>query len=142
MFVLVALFTWIYHRDRSQRARLWMFGWIAIVIHFGGAAAVAFHAIPPLLSGVIWKGMMIQKVAVNILTTLLGLGGIILACRRSPSMLWLAAAGALAVAPFVISSVTDRYGLPLWAIFLVFGGYLIASIFQPSQGALSGGTSH
>jgi hypothetical protein len=100
------------------------------------------HAIPPLLSGVIWKGMIIQKVAVNILTTLLGLGGIILACRRSPSMLWLAAAGALAVAPFVISSVTDRYGLPLWAIFLVFGGYLIASIFQPSQGALSGGTSH
>jgi signal transduction histidine kinase/CheY-like chemotaxis protein len=50
MFILVALFTWMYLRDRRQRARLWMFGWTAIVIHFAGAAAMAFHAIPPLLA--------------------------------------------------------------------------------------------
>jgi signal transduction histidine kinase/CheY-like chemotaxis protein len=50
MFVLVALFTWMYLRDRSQRARLRMFGWIAIVIHFAGATAAAFHIIPPLLA--------------------------------------------------------------------------------------------
>jgi signal transduction histidine kinase/DNA-binding response OmpR family regulator len=49
MFVLVALFTWMYVHDRSRRARLWMFGWIAVVVHFAGAAALAFHVIPPLL---------------------------------------------------------------------------------------------
>src|ERR1700689_873648 len=54
MFVLVALFTWMYLRDRRQRARLWMFGWTAIVIHFAGAAAMAFPAIPPRLAH--WQG--------------------------------------------------------------------------------------
>src|ERR1700723_176808 len=49
MFILVALFAWMYLRDRSQRARLWMFGWIAVVIHFAGATAAAFHVIPTLL---------------------------------------------------------------------------------------------
>src|SRR5215467_12042827 len=34
MSILVTLFTWIYLRDRQQRMRLWMIGWIAIFIHF------------------------------------------------------------------------------------------------------------
>lgn len=32
--VLVALFTWIYIRKPQQRVRLWMLGWISILIHF------------------------------------------------------------------------------------------------------------
>jgi PAS domain S-box-containing protein len=32
--VLVALFAWIYVRDRQKITRLWMLGWIAILVHF------------------------------------------------------------------------------------------------------------
>src|SRR5215467_13130279 len=40
MSILVALFTWIYIRDRQHRVGLWMLGWIAVSIHF--AADVLF----------------------------------------------------------------------------------------------------
>src|ERR1700723_3812333 len=50
MFVLVALFTWMYLRDSRRRARLWMIGWAAIVSRFAGATAWAFNLIPPLLA--------------------------------------------------------------------------------------------
>ncbi|HVO97044.1 MAG TPA: response regulator [Bryobacteraceae bacterium] len=50
MAILVALFTWIYLRDRQQRVRLWMMGWIAIVVHLGAGLAAAYHMIPPRLA--------------------------------------------------------------------------------------------
>jgi signal transduction histidine kinase/DNA-binding response OmpR family regulator len=50
MAVLVALFTWIYLRDRQQRVRLWMMGWTAIVIHFAAGLLASFSLIPPRLS--------------------------------------------------------------------------------------------
>ena len=31
---MVALFAWIYWRDRHTRAKLWLMGWIAVLIHF------------------------------------------------------------------------------------------------------------
>src|SRR6266849_3465904 len=34
MSILVSLFAWIYVRDRQQRVRLWMMGWLAIFVHF------------------------------------------------------------------------------------------------------------
>ena len=43
MVILVALFTWIYRRDRQQRVRLWMIGWSAILVHFGAALLEGFH---------------------------------------------------------------------------------------------------
>jgi signal transduction histidine kinase/CheY-like chemotaxis protein len=45
MTILVALFAWIYHRDRTPGARLWMMGWIAIEIHFVAAGLFAFSRI-------------------------------------------------------------------------------------------------
>ena len=36
--ILVALFGWIYTREREKRIALWMFGWIAIFIHFAAPA--------------------------------------------------------------------------------------------------------
>ncbi len=42
MSILVTLFTWIYLRDRQQRMRLWMIGWIAIFIHFTAALLNTF----------------------------------------------------------------------------------------------------
>jgi signal transduction histidine kinase/DNA-binding response OmpR family regulator len=47
MTILVGLFTWIYRRDRRPSERLWMMGWIAIEIHFGGSMALAFSWITP-----------------------------------------------------------------------------------------------
>jgi signal transduction histidine kinase len=45
MMILVALFTWIYRRDRQQRVWLWMIGWSAILVHFGAALLDSFHLI-------------------------------------------------------------------------------------------------
>jgi signal transduction histidine kinase/DNA-binding response OmpR family regulator len=53
MAILVALFTWMYLRNRTARAKLWMIGWLAIVLHFAGATAEAFHLIPPRLA--VWQ---------------------------------------------------------------------------------------
>jgi signal transduction histidine kinase/DNA-binding response OmpR family regulator len=47
MSVLVALFAWIYRRDRRPSARLWMMGWIAIEIHFLAAGLFAFSRLSP-----------------------------------------------------------------------------------------------
>ena len=44
MSILVALFAWIYRRDRSPSARLWMMGWIAIEVHFLAAGIVRVFA--------------------------------------------------------------------------------------------------
>jgi signal transduction histidine kinase/ActR/RegA family two-component response regulator len=46
MVILVALFTWIYQRDKQQRVRLWMIGWSAILMHFGAALLASFNLIP------------------------------------------------------------------------------------------------
>jgi signal transduction histidine kinase/CheY-like chemotaxis protein len=48
MTILVALFAWIYRRDRSPSARLWMMGWIAIEVHFLAAGLFAFSRISEL----------------------------------------------------------------------------------------------
>ena len=34
MSIMVVLFAWIYSRDRQARTRLWLLGWIAVLIHF------------------------------------------------------------------------------------------------------------
>ncbi|MGA2442631.1 MAG: hypothetical protein ABSH08_16880 [Tepidisphaeraceae bacterium] len=86
-------------------------------------------AIPPFLAGSVRDGVMIEKVAVTALTAVLGLGGMFLAWRRRWRVNWIVAVGLLSVFPFVVTSVTDRYLLPLWTIFLLFGGFLISSAF-------------
>jgi two-component system, cell cycle sensor histidine kinase and response regulator CckA len=42
MGLLVALFAWIYFRDRQLRIGLWMLGWIFILIHFATALLAGF----------------------------------------------------------------------------------------------------
>jgi hypothetical protein len=83
--------------------------------------------VPPFLAGYICGGIMIDKLTLNSLTALLGVGGALLAWRRRRGSMWLIALGFLAVTPFIVTSVTDRYLLPLWTIFLLFAGFLISS---------------
>jgi len=45
MMILVALFTWIYQRDKQQRVGLWMIGWSAILAHFGVSLLESFQLI-------------------------------------------------------------------------------------------------
>jgi hypothetical protein len=87
-------------------------------------------ATPPFLAGTVRGGIMIDKLAVTALTAVLGLGGMFLAWRRRCRVNWIVAVGFLAVSPFVVTSVTDRYLLPLWTIFLLFAGFLISSAFR------------
>ncbi|HZD96084.1 MAG TPA: PAS domain S-box protein, partial [Candidatus Sulfotelmatobacter sp.] len=50
--ILVALFSWIYTRDREKRVGLWMLGWIAIFIHFAAPALDDF--LPPMMRYTSW----------------------------------------------------------------------------------------
>src|SRR5581483_698536 len=50
--IVVALFAWIYTRDRQKRVGMWMLGWIAIFIHF--AAPVLDDFIPHLMRYTVW----------------------------------------------------------------------------------------
>ena len=45
MTLLVSLFAWMYARDRQQRMRLWLIGWIAILVHFGASLLATFSLI-------------------------------------------------------------------------------------------------
>src|ERR1051326_697762 len=50
--ILVALFAWIYLRDPQKATRLWMLGWIAILIHY---AWPAFDDVfPPMMRFTPW----------------------------------------------------------------------------------------
>jgi PAS domain S-box-containing protein len=50
--VLVSLFAWIYVRDPQKTTRLWMLGWIAILIHFSVPAFDDF--VPGLIPFTLW----------------------------------------------------------------------------------------
>jgi hypothetical protein len=89
--------------------------------------------VPPFLTGVVRDGIMIDKVALGALTSALGIGGLVLAWRRGSKGLWLALAGFLSVAPYLVTSISDRYLLPMWAIFILLGGFLISSVGSPHQ---------
>lgn len=47
MSILVALFTWIYLRDRRREFGLWLLGWSAICVHFAVPPAAHFLPLPP-----------------------------------------------------------------------------------------------
>ena len=49
--ILVSLFAWIYARNPQKTTRLWMLGWIAILVHF---AAPAFDDFSPTLVRFTW----------------------------------------------------------------------------------------
>ena len=49
--ILVSLFAWIYARDPQKTTRLWMLGWIAVLIHF---AVPAFDVFSPALVRFTW----------------------------------------------------------------------------------------
>jgi PAS domain S-box-containing protein len=47
MTLLVVLFAWLHHRDRQEGIRLWMIGWVAILVHFGASLFTMFSVISP-----------------------------------------------------------------------------------------------
>jgi two-component system, sensor histidine kinase and response regulator len=47
MTLLVVLFAWLHHRDRHEGIRLWMIGWVAILVHFGASLLTTFSVISP-----------------------------------------------------------------------------------------------
>jgi hypothetical protein len=122
-----------FRRSRQElihclRADPWRFARLSLLragYLFVGTPNPPPHATPPYLYDYVVDGMMIEKVAVTGIVACLGLAGIRLAWRWAKFALWLAGAGFLAVAPFVVTSVTDRYLLPLWTVFVLFAAFSI-----------------
>jgi signal transduction histidine kinase/CheY-like chemotaxis protein len=63
MTILVAIFAWIYARDRQPRAKYWLIGWIAIEIHFASALLATFHVISGVLDGWLYCVLLVAAAA-------------------------------------------------------------------------------
>jgi signal transduction histidine kinase/DNA-binding response OmpR family regulator len=63
MTILVAIFAWIYARDRQPRAKYWLIGWIAIEVHFASALLATFHVIPPALDSWLYCVLLVAAAA-------------------------------------------------------------------------------
>jgi signal transduction histidine kinase/CheY-like chemotaxis protein len=63
MTILVAIFAWIYARDRQPRAKYWLIGWIAIEVHFGSALLDSFHVISPVLDNWLYCVLLVAAAA-------------------------------------------------------------------------------
>jgi signal transduction histidine kinase len=61
MAIVVALFAWIYRRDRQQRIALWMIGWIAILVEFATSWMFTFGLISQQIND--WMGVFTSEVA-------------------------------------------------------------------------------
>jgi signal transduction histidine kinase/DNA-binding response OmpR family regulator len=63
MTILVAIFAWIYARDRQPRAKYWLIGWIAIEVHFASALLATFHVISPVLDSWLYCVLLVAAAA-------------------------------------------------------------------------------
>jgi signal transduction histidine kinase/DNA-binding response OmpR family regulator len=63
MTILVAIFAWIYARDRQPRAKYWLIGWIAIEVHFASALLATFHIISPVLDSWLYCVLLVAAAA-------------------------------------------------------------------------------
>jgi hypothetical protein len=63
MTILVAIFAWIYARDRQPRAKYWLIGWIAIEVHFASALLATFHVISPVLDNWLYCVLLVAAAA-------------------------------------------------------------------------------
>jgi signal transduction histidine kinase/CheY-like chemotaxis protein len=63
MTILVAIFAWIYARDRQPRAKYWLIGWMAIEVHFGSALLDTFHVISPVLDNWLYCVLLVAAAA-------------------------------------------------------------------------------
>ena len=63
MTILVAIFAWIYARDRQPRAKYWLIGWIAIEVHFASALLATFHVISEVLNSWLYCVLLVAAAA-------------------------------------------------------------------------------
>src|SRR4029077_12398111 len=63
MTILVAIFAWIYARDRQPRAKYWLIRGIAIENHFASALLATFHVISETLDNWLYCVLLVAAAA-------------------------------------------------------------------------------
>jgi len=79
-------------------------------------------------SNLAYVRLWIMNNPLNPLLTLMGLAGVVMAWRLRYRAGWIMATGALAVLPYLVTSVYNRYLLPLRLIFLLYAALIPAAI--------------
>jgi hypothetical protein len=82
----------------------------------------------PLLANIRWQGMIIDKLAINIMVAVLGLAGMWAAWRLRFRCHWLPLVAAATTAPYVPTGVLDRYTLPLRLVLVFYMGLLLWAV--------------
>jgi PAS domain S-box-containing protein len=105
MSIMVVLFAWIYLRDRQARARLWLLGWIAILIHF--TAPPLSHL--SLLSLRVQDWIMIATLLVAGTFFLLSVSEVFIALHRRLAFVFAISLASLAYLTALIAGVQQKW---------------------------------
>jgi len=155
MSILVALFAWIYLRDREPKSAWWLLGWIAIFFHFASLWFLRGGLQRHVLAGSINRGMLVIAGTFFLLsvsdrktdhwktcvgTILVALGGVAYASARvagvqSP-VFYFAAIGGMALVAVVDS--LHIYGWRNWfwpVVWLVLAPYFGFAVLRILQGS-------
>jgi hypothetical protein len=84
----------------------------------------------PMMRDVRWKELYVDRAVLHGATALLGLAGVWTAWRLRLGCSWIFAAAFLAELPFVVSSVSDRYNLPMRVALLLFAGIFFGCVIR------------
>jgi two-component system cell cycle sensor histidine kinase/response regulator CckA len=116
--ILVLLFAWIYFRDPQKTTRLWVLGWIAILLHFAAAAFDDFF--PRLMPFTPW--FMISTLIVAGSFFLLSVSEVFVRHRRRIAfILFISAAGILYVTGMALGFQDGWFYIALLAISTLYG---------------------
>jgi PAS domain S-box-containing protein len=124
MSILVALFAWIYLGDRHARVRLWLLGWIAVLLHFAAVPLARASIISTSLR--IW--MMIATVLVAGTFFLLSVSEVFIAPRRRLAFLVAVTFASLLYLTVLIAGVQQK-----WVFMAVLLASSLFALFQAVQ---------
>jgi 4-amino-4-deoxy-L-arabinose transferase-like glycosyltransferase len=73
----------------------------------------------------VWPDLNIDRYLINLCFVTFGVAGVWMAWRLNHKGVWLIGIALLAIAPYLVTQVYNRYAMPLRAILLIFAAYLI-----------------
>ncbi|HET9839426.1 MAG TPA: PAS domain S-box protein [Candidatus Angelobacter sp.] len=124
--VMVALFAWLYARDRHPRVKLWLCGWIAVLLHFAGAPLQHANLISP--GAAIWITTGLYQVAGTFF--LLSVSEVFATPRRRLGFVVFITADALLYLTVLIAGSQQRWiFIALLLVSTLFGLYQAVSFY-------------
>jgi len=129
MTILVALFAWMYLRDRQQRMRLWLIGWIAILVHFAASLLATFS----LISGCLGDWVAVTTLVISGTSFLLSVSRPGATFRGRVAFISLVSIPAVVYWTGLVFNVNRPWAYAATLVLAVSAGVLLATRDHPKQ---------